>query len=63
MPIEVKLTDRPSERDSKYVQVFLDEYGAERGFVVCTAPRPVRLSRSVTAVPWQNLPHILEETA
>ncbi|MBI3447644.1 MAG: ATP-binding protein [Acidobacteria bacterium] len=59
LPIEVKLTDRPSERDARHLMVFLAEYGAKRGFVVCTTPRPVRLGRRVTAIPWQELPALV----
>lgn len=55
LPIEVKLTDRPTERDAKHLFVFMQEYGAKRGLVVCTAPRPIKLARNITAVPWQNL--------
>lgn len=59
LPIEVKRGDRPSERDTRHLQVFLEEYGGHRGLVVCSAPRPLRLSRTVTAVPWQELPGAL----
>jgi predicted AAA+ superfamily ATPase len=59
LPIEVKRGDRPSERDTRHLQVFLEEYGGHHGLVVCSAPRPLRLSRTVTAVPWQELPGAL----
>lgn len=55
LPIEVKLTDRPSERDARHLLVFMEEYKTKRGLVVCTAPRPIRLGRNVTAIPWQDL--------
>jgi len=62
LPIEVKLGDRPTERDTRHIHVFLDEYGGRRGLIVCSAPRPLQLSRKVTAIPWQELPGALAST-
>jgi len=59
LPIEVKLGDRPSERDARHIEVFIEEYGARRGLVVCSVPRPMKLTPRVTAVPWQELPEVL----
>lgn len=59
VPIEVKLTDRPAEADARHLATFLDEHKAQAGFVVCTAPRPLRLSEAVTALPWWELPAAL----
>ena len=56
LPIEVKRTDRPTEKDARHLLVFMDEYRAKSGLVVCTAPRAIRLTKTVTAVPWQDLP-------
>ena len=55
LPIEVKLTDRPSLKDARHLLVFMKEYKAKKGLVICTSPRVVRLSEAVTAVPWQDL--------
>lgn len=63
LPIEVKLTNRPTERDARHVTVFLKEYKMKQGFVVCTAPRPVRLSAHVTAMPWHELPEVVSAMA
>lgn len=60
IPIEVKRTDRPTERDARHLQVFMQEYAAPRAFVVCTAPRPLQLSTAVTAIPWQELPDVID---
>ncbi len=63
LPLEVKLTDRPTAADARHLAVFLDEYNAPAGLVICTAPRAIRLSRTVTAVPWWEIPErILEMT-
>jgi predicted AAA+ superfamily ATPase len=59
LPIEVKLADRPTLRDARHLHVFLEEYGAQRGLIVCSAPRPLQLSNSVTAIPWRDLPGAL----
>jgi predicted AAA+ superfamily ATPase len=59
LPLEVKLADRPTEQDIRYLRVFLDEYGAREGFVICTAPRRFRLSPRIVAVPWHELPEVL----
>jgi predicted AAA+ superfamily ATPase len=59
LPIEVKLTDRPTGRDARHVMVFLKEHRMKQGFVICTAPRPVRLSAHVTAMPWHELPEVV----
>lgn len=56
LPIEAKLTDRPADRDARHVRVFMKEYRAAEGLVVCSAARPTRLGKRVTAIPWQDLP-------
>ena len=62
IPIEVKRTNRPAERDTTHLKVFMEEYKAAKGILVCTSPTAIRLSKTVLAVPWQDLPAaILEE--
>ena len=61
LPIDVKLGDRPTERDARHLNVFLDEYGGSRGLVVCTTPRQLRINDRVTAIPWQQLPATLAD--
>jgi predicted AAA+ superfamily ATPase len=55
LPMEVKLTDRPTGADTRHLEVFMEEYQAGTGLVICTAPRAVRLSKTVTAVPWWEM--------
>lgn len=63
IPIEVKYTTRPTKRDIKHLQTFLNEYDeAEKGYVVCRADLPMKLSNNITAIPWQNLGEILSDT-
>lgn len=59
LPIEVKLGDRPTERDARHLDIFLKEYGGKHGLIVCSTPRPLRLTRMVSAIPWQDLPDAL----
>lgn len=59
LPIEAKLSDRPTERDARHLGVFMDEYRSRAGLIVCTTPRPLRLNARVTAVPWPSLPAVL----
>ncbi len=56
IPIEVKWTDKPSLRDLSHLTSFLrDHPRARTGYVVCRCPRPMKLSDTVTALPWHHL--------
>jgi predicted AAA+ superfamily ATPase len=63
-PIEVKWTDTPDAADARHLRCFLDEYRtAERGYLLCRAPRKVKLGSAILAIPWQELPSILFDSA
>ena len=57
IPIEVKWTDSPDKKDARSLETFLDLYGkiARRGYVICRAPFRMKLTRRVTALPWNEL--------
>jgi predicted AAA+ superfamily ATPase len=56
IPLEVKWTRSPSSRDLTHITYFLKENpNANRGYVVCRCPRPMKLSETITAIPWQHL--------
>jgi uncharacterized protein len=56
LAIEVKWTDKPSLRDLTGLVAFLRDHPKVReGYVICRCPRAVRLSKSITALPWQRL--------
>jgi len=56
IPLEVKWTRSPSSRDLTHISYFLKENPkAKRGYVVCRCPRPMKLSETITAIPWQYL--------
>ncbi len=54
VPIEVKWTERPTERDARHLRVFLDEHPrqARHGYIVCRCPEPLAMDNRVTALPW-----------
>jgi predicted AAA+ superfamily ATPase len=61
LPVEVKWSDAPSERDARHLETFLSEYAkAKEALIVCRTPRPFRVTPRVTAVPWQEAPRIPE---
>ena len=64
LPVEVKWSDAPTERDTRHLQTFLSEYPKARdGVVVCRTPRRFKIGAKITAVPWQEIPHLVEEMA
>lgn len=55
-PVEVKLTDAPRSGDIRHLEFFLSEYdNSKEGYLVCRIPRKIKLSKRVTAIPWQEL--------
>ena len=56
LPIEVKLTDIPSRRDAKHLELFLNEYPkANRGYIVCQVSHNQALSNNIEAISWKDL--------
>jgi len=54
--IEVKWSDRPSLQTVPGLVSFLRDHPHVReGYVICRCRRPARLSRSIVALPWQQL--------
>ena len=52
LPVEVKSTPRPSGKDLRSMDLFLDTYAnASFGIVVCTCQRPRALSARILALP------------
>jgi uncharacterized protein len=62
LPVEVKWSDAPTKRDVRHLQTFLSEYSkASTGVVVCRTPRRFKVTPKFTAVPWQEIPRLVEE--
>jgi predicted AAA+ superfamily ATPase len=61
LPVEVKWSDAPTERDTRHLQTFLSEYPkAREGVVVCRTPRRFKIASKITAVPWQEIHSLVE---
>jgi predicted AAA+ superfamily ATPase len=59
-PIEVKWSATPTERDARHIQVFQKEYAnAEMGYIVCQAKRKFKLADRIMAIPWQEMPTLI----
>ena len=59
IPVEVKWTDKPTANDARHLHVFLNEYpDTKTGYILCQVPRPIQLSDTVQALPWQDLPQV-----
>ena len=60
IPLEVKYKEKVERSDCKHLEVFLNEYPkAAKGYVICTADRPYKVTERVTAIPWFQLEDIL----
>lgn len=57
IPVEVKWTDMPTDRDARHVKKFLElnPERAKRGYVVCRVPQAQELSKNVLAIPFEEL--------
>ena len=64
LPVEVKWSEAPGERDTRHLETFLSEYPkAHAGIVVCRTPRRFKIGRRVTAIPWRDIPDLVAELA
>ena len=61
VPVEVKWSEAPTERDTRHLQTFLSEYPkAHEAVVVCRTPRRFKIAPKITAVPWQEIPNLVD---
>jgi predicted AAA+ superfamily ATPase len=64
LPVEVKWSDAPTDRDARHLRTFLAEHPkAREAVIVCRTPRRFALGGKVTAVPWQEIPALVERLA
>ncbi len=61
LPIEVKWTTKPNVTHAKHLHLFLQEYPSHKGYVVSRIPYRQKLSAQIEAVPWQEIPLVVEE--
>lgn len=60
VPVEVKWSDAPAERDARHLRTFLSEYPKARdGVIVCRTPRRFKIAPRITAIPWQEIPDLV----
>jgi predicted AAA+ superfamily ATPase len=60
VPVEVKWTDQPTEKDCRHLKLFLNEYTNTRnGYIICRTPRPYWLGKNISVLPWQHI-HMLD---
>lgn len=57
IPIEAKWTQSPSAKDARHLRSFMEDSKgrARRAYIVCRCSRPLRLSETITAIPWHML--------
>ena len=61
IPIEVKLTDKPSSADVRHLKFFCNEYGhVKQAFLICQVATPVLLDENILALPWRELGRCFE---
>ncbi len=61
IPVEVKWSESVTLQDARHLITFLKEYPqATEAFIICRAPRAMRLADHVTALPWQDVSRIYE---
>jgi hypothetical protein len=60
----VKWSEAPAERDARHLRTFLAEHPqAREGVVACRTPRRFALGGKITAVPWQEIPALIDGLA
>lgn len=60
IPIEVKWTKTPSQKDIRHLKLFMEENNVTQGYVVCRTMTRVSLSPNITAIPWYELGRVFE---
>jgi predicted AAA+ superfamily ATPase len=61
IPIEVKWTESPTPSDAKHLKKFMAEYPtASNGYIICQCDKPLLLQENILALPWQQLPSLLQ---
>lgn len=64
IPIEVKWSDTPKEKDAKNLQRFINEYSqADHGYIICQTPRRYKINDGITAVPWTEIGLLVQAEA
>jgi len=60
IPIEVKWTENPTQKDIKHLKTFSNEYQVNNlSYLICRCKEPRLLNENILAIPWQELPRVL----
>ena len=54
IPIKVKWTNTPINKDIRHLKTFLSEYHSETAYLVCRVPHRLKLADNIFAIPWQQ---------
>ena len=56
IPVEIKWTDSPKQKDIRHLHAFLDLHKdiANHGYLICRVDKPRMLSKTITALPWNS---------
>jgi len=63
VPIEVKLSSKPTDADAKHLKKFLKEYPqATKGYIVCQTPQAFQINSQIEAISYKDLNAVLPTT-
>ena len=55
VPIEVKWTHTPNQKNIRHLIVFMKQYPCKKGYVICRTTRAMKLAENIYAYPWYEL--------
>ena len=63
VPIEVKWNERPTVKDCRHLEIFLQEYkNTKEAYIVCQTPKRFLLRNNITAIPWQEIHFLFDHS-
>jgi predicted AAA+ superfamily ATPase len=62
LPIEVKWTTNPTNKDAHHLKTFLSDYNISDGYIICRCNKRRMLDKQITAIPWQEIYELLAAT-
>lgn len=60
IPIEIKWTAQPTEKDYLHLTIFLKQYGAKKAYLICQTPKWIKLTEHIIAIPWQDIDRVFD---
>ena len=62
IPIEVKWTDKPTQKTIKHLLTFKKEYSLKKNmYIICRCAEPMLLADNIIALPWQHIEKIFTD--